>query len=168
VEETATEVLGGIQRGDSGGPVVDASGRLRGIVVSLGRTDGILEPAAVIRRFLREHGVTPRVGLADTVFRSGLEDLWALDFAGAEQAFGRTSRLAPDHPATPALLARTLELKEAPVRLRPRDAPRHFLHALALTAAVGAIVSALALLARARHEAARPRPEPPIPEGGAP
>jgi hypothetical protein len=168
VEETATEVLGGIARGDSGGPVVDASGRLRGIVVSLGRTDGILEPSGVIRRFLREHGVTPRVALADTVFRSGMEDLWALDFAGAEQAFGRTSRLAPDHPSTPALLARTLELKEATVRLRPRDAPRHFLQALALTAAVGAIVSALALLFLARHEAARPRPEQPTPEGGAP
>jgi len=53
----ATVVSTDIQRGDSGGPAVDADGNVRGIVVLRGEGGGIIEQAAAVRRLLEEEGL---------------------------------------------------------------------------------------------------------------
>jgi hypothetical protein len=104
----ATVVSTDIQGGDSGGPAVDADGRVRGIVVLRGEGGGIIEQVGAVRRLLDAEGQDPEEGRAGAAYRRALESLWALDVTTAERELAVVRRTFPEHT-----LAQTQALRAA-------------------------------------------------------
>ncbi len=89
-EREATVITVPVEPGDSGGPVVDAQGRVRGVVILREAPGGVAERATEVRQLLESIGVTPAEGRAAAAFRGAMEDLWRFDFAGAQEGFTTT------------------------------------------------------------------------------
>jgi hypothetical protein len=152
----ALVISAGVRSGDSGGPVVDADGAVRGIVIQRGDSGGgVAESATEVRTLLRDEGIDPGEGEAAEAFRAGMADLWRLDLEGAEAGLTRTLRAFPDHRLASRELERTRELAGGGFALRGRDRRDGLLLAVAIVALVGAAACALGLawpsLTRARR-----------------
>jgi hypothetical protein len=103
-----------VERGDSGAPVVDAEGRVRGVVIQRTRTGGgIAERATELRQLMERVGVTPAPGEAAEQFRAGMERLWALDPAAARTSFDAALAAYPDHTLAARERARAAALETA-------------------------------------------------------
>jgi hypothetical protein len=137
-----------VERGDSGAPVVDAAGRVRGVVIQRTRTGGgIAERATELRQLMERVGVTPAAGLAAEEFRAGMERLWALDPAGARTAFDATLAIYPDHTLATRERTRAGALEAAGYDLGG-DRTRGLLLGVGVLAAVIAAGFGVALLLR--------------------
>lgn len=86
-----------VERGDSGGPVVDADGRVRGIVTQRSREGGIAERATDVRLLLAEREIVPGAGASGDRFRAAMAAFWALDFPAAAQGFDATLQAFGEH-----------------------------------------------------------------------
>jgi hypothetical protein len=110
----ALAITGPVERGDSGAPVIDATGRVRGVVIQRTRTGGgIAERATELRQLMERVGATPAPGLAAEEFRAGMERLWALDPAAARTAFDATLAVYPDHTLAGRERTRAVALEAA-------------------------------------------------------
>lgn len=144
-ERYLTEVNAAILHGDSGGPVVDAQGAARGIVLSRFEGGGWMAPAAEIRRFAVAADVDLGEGPTAASFRSAMRDLWALDLDRARAGLDETLDRFPRHSLAAREVRQTDLLTVAEYRLEPTSRRRSFLLALGVVAAVGAIACALRL-----------------------
>jgi S1-C subfamily serine protease len=154
-ERIFTQVAAEIGRGDSGAPVVDAAGRVRGMVFSRAAVGGNIVPAVQIRRLV---GSAPLAApsTAHDAYLEGLDRLWQLDFAAAARALGAADRAAPGQPVIERLVLRAAELQTAPTRITGPDPARGFFRMMAIISALIAILLATGLV---RHDMARsPRP----------
>jgi hypothetical protein len=146
-----TAVTTRVQGGDSGGPAVDADGRVRGLVrFRDDRLGGIIERATQVRALLLRAGVDARPGRAAVAFRDGMTRYWALDAEGAARAFRETLRTDPTHPLAARQLDRAQTLRAEGVRLEAGDRRRGLYLGLALASLLAAAVCGAALLARPR------------------
>lgn len=137
-----------VEAGDSGAPVVDAAGRVRGVVIQRTRTGGgIAERATELRQLMDEEGVTPGAGIAGEEFRAGMEHLWALDPAAAGTAFDATLAVFPDHTLAARERTRATALAAAGYDLGG-DRSRGLLLGVGALAGVIAVGFGLALLLR--------------------
>ncbi|GAA4830163.1 hypothetical protein GCM10023201_17300 [Actinomycetospora corticicola] len=94
------EVSADMAPGMSGGPAVDAQGRLVGLN-SMGIGDSgafnFLAPTSTLRAMLERNGVRTDPGPVDVRYRAGLDALAAGENADAVAAFLDVTRLRPDH-----------------------------------------------------------------------
>ncbi len=94
------EVSADMAPGMSGGPAVDAQGRLVGLN-SMGIGDSgafnFLAPTSTLRAMLERNGVRTGPGAVDVRYRAGLDALAVGENADAIAAFTDVTRLRPDH-----------------------------------------------------------------------
>ncbi len=147
-------VSAGVQSGDSGGPVVDEDGAVRGIIIQ--RSDsggGIAETATEVRDLLQQEGLESQPGPAAASFRTAMADLWRIDLGDAERGFARTLSAYPAHALASRELARSRALAASGYALRADDRRQGILLGVAVLAVVAAAACAVALarpLRRAR------------------
>lgn len=140
----ATVVSTDIQRGDSGGPAVDAEGDVRGIVVLRGEGGGIIEQAAAVRRLLEEQGVASRPGAAGVTYRRAMDDMWSLDLPAAQRGFAETLNTFPDHTLARSEALRVADLSTARYSL-VSERRRGLLLAVGILAALAGLACAARL-----------------------
>ncbi|WP_217914104.1 S1 family peptidase [Miltoncostaea marina] len=135
----ALAVSAPVMQGDSGGPVVDEEGRVRGVVTRRFPGGGIAEPATEVRTLLEAVGVTPGEGPAGERFRGAMAAFWALDYDAAARGLAETRRVFPAHALAGREAARAAALGAAGMELSATGRRRGAL------LAVGAVSLALAL-----------------------
>lgn len=133
-----------VEPGDSGAPVVDSDGHVRGIVTQSGAQGGIAEQATDVRRLLTSTGATPGPGPAGDRFRAAMEALWTLHLAAAEEGFDATLRAFPQHTLAPAERAHAAALAGGDFALEGRRR-RDLLLAVGILAGVVALACAAGL-----------------------
>ncbi len=131
-----------VERGDSGGPVLDAEGRMRGIVSRRTLQGGIAERATDVRQLLEREGVVSGPSPSADLFRAAMAAFWDLDFATAQAGFGRTLQVFPRHTLAGVERARAAALAAGDYRLSGRRRPGLLLAIanLALAAALGCAI----------------------------
>jgi hypothetical protein len=135
-----------VRGGDSGAPVLDADGEVRGVVIEQTRTGGgIAERATEVRQLMESAGATPETGASADAFREGMGALWRLDPLAAERAFTRSLDAFDDHTLAARERDRARALAAAEFRLEGRERPRGILLAVGVVAAVVAAGFAAAL-----------------------
>jgi hypothetical protein len=139
-----------VQRGDSGGPVVDADGALRGIVIQRSDSGGFAETATEVRQLMKENGLDPAPGPAAAAFREGMGALWRVDLPGAQEGFDRALQAYGRHALASRELDRAGALAGSPFALRADDRREGLLLGIGIVAIVAAAACALALARPAR------------------
>lgn len=133
-----------VVRGDSGGPVVDRDGAVRGIVTRRSPQGGIAELATEVRQLLERNDVDPGTGASADLFRAAMGSFWDLDFARAEQGLAATQQVFGPHALARAERARAEQLAGGDYALT--GARRHDgLLAVGILAAVAALACAAGL-----------------------
>lgn len=147
-----TTVTVPVERGDSGGPAVDAEGRVHGVVRWRYRGGGILVQASRLRILLRENGIGPGTGASATAYRSGLDRLWRADLDGAARDLREARAAYPQHALAGVELARVERLRAEGATVRAEGWGRGLLLALAsgFLLAAGACIAAAMLRRPAR------------------
>jgi hypothetical protein len=147
-----------VRDGDSGGPVVDDAGRVRGVILLTDTRSGggLIMPSREVSRLVRDAGVDPEPGAGDDTYRQGLRELWALDFPAARRSFAAAAKAFPAHTLAGALAKRATALETAEFRVAGERRPQAFLLALGIVSAIAALACALALAAPAIGRAYRP------------
>lgn len=140
-----TEVDIPVERGDSGGPVVDEEGRARGVVLLRFPDGGWVAPSSEIRKVADAAGVDLGEGATAASFRSAMRDLWALDLEQAKAGLDETLDRFPQHALAAQEAERADALASASYALAPSSRWRGFLLAIGVLAIVGALACALRL-----------------------
>jgi hypothetical protein len=133
-----------VERGDSGGPVIDAEGKLRGIVTQRSREGGIAERATDVRQLLETREVTPGAGASGDRFRAAMTSFWDLDFARAVEGFDATLQSFGDHTLAGAERRRAADLAAGEFSLSG-ERRRGVLLALGIVAGLAALACAAGL-----------------------
>jgi hypothetical protein len=137
-----------VERGDSGGPVIDAAGKVRGIVTLKTAHGGIAERATEVRRLLEENRIIPGAGHTAEAFQEAMDALRGLDLAPAETGFASTLASFPAHTLAGRERARTRELAASTFRLRAADRRQGVLLAVGVLALLAAAACAVAIARR--------------------
>ena len=135
-----------VERGDSGGPVIDTAGNVRGIVTQKTAHGGIAERATEVRRLLEENRIIPGSGHTAEAFREAMNALWRLDLAPAETGFTSTLASFPAHTLAGRERDRAQELAAGTFRLRAADWRGGVLLAVGVLALLAAAACAVALV----------------------
>ncbi len=145
--KTLTRVDAVVRDGDSGGPVVDADGQVRGVVLFIDPKGGggLLMRSAEVLTLLKNSGVRAAPGSVDAHYRRGLDQLWALDFPAARGSFTAAEKAFPQHTLAGWMADRATALESAEFRVAGRRRPQAFLLALGIVSAIAALACALAL-----------------------
>lgn len=133
-----------VERGDSGGPVIDADGRVRGIVTQRSREGGIAERATDVRLLLESRDIVPGPGASGDRFREAMAAFWALDFPAAVQGFDATLQAFGEHTLAGAQRSRAAALASGDFSLTG-DRRRGALLAIGLVAGLAALACAAGL-----------------------
>lgn len=145
-ERPGLSVSADVQSGDSGGPVVDGDGALRGIVIERGDGGGgYAETSTEVRQFMQKEGLEPAPGPSATAYRDGMAALWRLDLAAATRALDRARQASPRNALAVQEAARARALAASAFTLRADDRRQGILLGIAVLAVVGAAACALAL-----------------------
>jgi len=130
-----TIITNPIQLGDSGGPVVDADGRVRGLVLIKKRGGGgAMAPTDELFRVLDQAGVRPWEGRTQTLYRSAIAKLQRYDLAGARADLRRTLASDPTHGLAGYELQQANALATARVALTGEPRYRSSLLVIGITA----------------------------------
>ncbi len=113
-----TLITNEVQHGDSGGPVVDEQGRVRGVVLVRRRDGGgAMTPTEELVRVLDSAGVHAWEGRTQTLYRGALASMSRYDLAGARRGLRGALASYPDHGLATYEMARLDQLAHARVRL---------------------------------------------------
>jgi S1-C subfamily serine protease len=112
-----------VEHGDSGSPVIDAQGRVRGIVVERTREGGVAELATEVRLLLGRAGAAPGPNASADLFRDTMTAFWGLDLEKAGQAAGATLARFPQHTLATRIRGRAAALTAGEYRLSARRGP---------------------------------------------
>lgn len=141
----AMAITAPVEPGDSGGPVVDAEGNVRGVVVLRTDEGGIAERATEVRQLLSRARAAPGPGRAAELFRGAMTAFWALDFADAQHGFAATLAADPGHTLAGVESRRARQLASDRFRLEGRRRVQGFLLALGALSVVAALACGLGL-----------------------
>ncbi len=147
--QLVTYVSAPISHGDSGAPVIDAypTAAVHGLVRFQDGNGGLIEPSQPILDLLDALHVTPTTGPVYTAFATGMKDMWAGNYVGAEAAFADTLAADPTHP----LAAQEQRLAANLARTKPAVGRPAWWRALFAGIALIAGIAALACLWRLRR-----------------
>lgn len=145
-----------VEQGDSGAPVVDAAGRVRGVVIQRTGSGGIAERATELRQLMVGQGVVAGGGAAAEEFRAGMESLWARDPAAAAIRFDATLAAFPEHTLAARERGRAEALEAAGYTLGG-DRARGLLLGLGVLAGAVALGFGAALLSGPSRRGRAPR-----------
>jgi hypothetical protein len=134
-----------VRSGDSGGPVVDEAGAVRGIVIQRSDTGGLVETSTEVRQLMQENGLTPATGPAAVAFREGMAALWRVDLGTAQEGFTRALQAYRGHALAARERDRAAALAGSPFALRADDRREGLLLGIGIVAIVAAAACALAL-----------------------
>jgi S1-C subfamily serine protease len=154
-ERPGLSISADVQSGDSGGPVVDEDGALRGIVIERGDGGGgYAETSTEVRQFMQDEGLEPAAGPAATAYRDGMAALWRLDLATAARDLDRARQASPRNALAAQEAGRARALAASTFTLRADDRRQGILLGVAVLAVAGAAACGLGLarpaLTRAR------------------
>ena len=133
-----------VERGDSGAPVVDTAGKVRGIVIVRTPRGGGAEESTEVRQLLESRGLTPGPNTAAKLFRPAMEAFWRLDFPEAEKGFDATLGAFGGHALAARERSRAVALAGGDYRLTG-ERRRGLLLGVGALAAIVALACALAL-----------------------
>ncbi len=158
-DREATVITVPVEPGDSGAPVLDAAGRVRGVVILRTENGGVAEQATEVRHLLESAGATPGEGPAAVAFRAAMQDFWNFDFAGAQKGFTTTLAAFGGHTLAGVERRRAEELAAGDYRLEGVRRVRGVLLGVGVVAIVAALICAVALarLMLGRHGEGRVR-----------
>ena len=140
-----TIITNPIELGDSGGPVVDANGRARGLVLVRRKAGGgAMAPTDELLRVLDDAGVRPWEGRTQTLYRAAIAKMQRFDLAGARADLKRTLASDPGHGFAGYELSQANRLAKARVALAGEPRYRSSLLAIGVTAL--AVAGLLAVL----------------------
>jgi S1-C subfamily serine protease len=140
-----TIITNPIELGDSGGPVVDSNGRVRGLVLVRRKAGGgAMAPTDELLRVLDDAGVRPWEGRTQTLYRAAIAKLQRFDIAGARADLRRTLASDPGHGLAAYELSQANTLALAHVALAGEPRYRSSLLAIGITAL--AVAGLLAVL----------------------
>jgi hypothetical protein len=159
-ERPAIGITAPVQPGDSGGPVVDAQGRMRGLVIIKTDRGGIAERSTEVRQLLERTGVAPGPGQSAERFRQAMDAFWALDFADAQRGFASTLTAFADHTLARRETARAAGLADAGYRLQGERRLQGFLLALGALAVLAALACGAGLARSVGPRGPRRAPDP--------
>ena len=146
-----------VERGDSGAPVVDTAGRVRGIVTVKTIRGGRAERATEVRQLLEANRIIPGAGHTAEAFGGSMDALWRLDLAAADTGFASTLASFPAHTLAGRERDRAQEMAASTFSLRAADRREGVLLAVGVLALLAAAACAAALLrpfpGRARRSA---------------
>lgn len=150
VGRSVTRIHVAVGPGESGGPVVDARGHVRGVTLGFfrGSGEGFMEPAASVERLLLRSGAGNSEGASGRQFREGLVALWRLDLPHAEAHFRAARDAYPQHPLVEAELAAVRRVGDADFRLAGSPHDRGLLAGVGAASGATAFAFGLALVAR--------------------
>ena len=150
-DEIFTQSTVEMSRGDSGGPVVDLDGRVRGMLISGAEVGSNLVPARAIEELIGR-GLAAKPSPTQEAYGRGLDAFWGLDFEAAEREFSATRRADASFALAERFSERSRELREAPLALETGDGLKGFLRMLGLLSAFISLGCGLALV---RHDMRR-------------
>lgn len=135
-----------VERGDSGGPAIDANGRVRGVVLIKRRAGGgAMAPTDELLRVLDRANVRGWEGRTQGLYREALARASRFDLAGARTDLRRTLASYPAHGLAAYEIARMDDLEQARLALAGEPWYRGGLWAAAISALVVAGVLAALL-----------------------
>ena len=134
-----------LEPGDSGAPVIDAAGNVRGVAVIRREDGGIAERATEVRQLLEQEGVEPGIGRSAQLFRGAMAAFWDLDMAAAQRGFAAAERAFPDHTLAAHEGLRARQLAAADFDLVGERRRQGFLLALGALAVAAAVACAIGL-----------------------
>ena len=134
-----------LEPGDSGAPVIDAAGNVRGVAVIRREDGGIAERATEVRQLLEQAGVEPGIGRSAQLFRGAMAAFWDLDMAAAQRGFAAAERAFPDHTLAAHEGLRARQLAAADFDLVGERRRQGFLLALGALAVAAAVACAIGL-----------------------
>ena len=134
-----------LEPGDSGAPVIDAAGNVRGVAVIRREDGGIAERATEVRQLLEQVGVEPGIGRSAQLFRGAMAAFWDLDMAAAQRGFAAAERAFPDHTLAAHEGLRARQLAAADFDLVGERRRQGFLLALGALAVAAAVAGAIGL-----------------------
>ncbi len=135
--QVLTPISNDVQRGDSGGPAVDAYGRVRGaLLVTRAEGGGAMVPTEELLRVLDRANVRGSEGSSQFLYRAALERVAYFDLTGARADLQRTLTAYPAHGLAAYEIARLDDLGGARLALAGRPWYREGLVAAAITALV--------------------------------
>lgn len=145
LEKTPARVLtlisNDIQHGDSGGPVVDERGRVRGVVLVRRRGGGgAMAPTEELIHVLDSVGIRAWEGRTQTLYRSALANMSRYDLARARRDLSRTLASYPDHGLALYERGRVDQLAKARVSLAGEPWQRGGLTVAGISALIIAII----------------------------
>jgi S1-C subfamily serine protease len=126
-----TLVTAPIQTGDSGGPVIDAQGKVHGVVRWLATKGGIIERSSSVRQILAEADLTSAEGASGALFRRGMNEFWALELPAAQRTLAAAAAAFPSHTLASRQADRAAALQASPFSLRRTGGSQDRLFALA-------------------------------------
>ncbi len=126
-----------VERGDSGGPAIDANGRVRGVVLIKRQAGGgAMAPTDQLLRVLDRANVRGWEGRTQGLYREALARASRFDLAGARTDLRRTLASYPAHGLAAYEISRVDELQEARLALAGEPWYRGGLWAAAISALV--------------------------------
>jgi S1-C subfamily serine protease len=135
-----------VERGDSGGPVIDANGRVRGVVLIKRQAGGgAMAPTDQLLRVLDRANVRGWEGRTQGLYREALARAARFDLAGARTDLRRTLASYPAHGLAAYEITRMAELEDARLALAGEPWYRGGLWAAGISALVMAAVLAALL-----------------------
>ena len=135
-----------VQKGDSGGPVVDGNGRARGVVlIKRAAGGGAMAPTDQILRVLDRAINRAWEGRTQTLFRDAVNRMTRFDLAGARADFRRALATYPAHGLAAYEIARVDDLRRARLGLAGEPWYRGGLVAAGITALIVALILAVLL-----------------------
>jgi serine protease Do len=154
------EIDAALEHGVSGGPVVDANGRVFGI--NSVRTGGsIVIPIGAFADLLGRNGVTAEVGPRDRLYREALDAYDAGEYDDALRALERLSRDGPVHPRIDKLRVDAQAARDAYGDASENRGAQILMWTGVVAAAIAVVAIGVVLVVRRRRRRYPPFPGPP-------
>ena len=139
-----------VEHGDSGGPVIDDRGHVRGVILrrASGPTPPVMASANALRRLLAAHDVAATESAETTAFRDAMDAFWERRYALAS---ARLSALGERYPDAALVRLESRRADALATGVYTLDGPSRIRGAVLATGAMAMLCLAILMLIRMRR-----------------